>query len=321
MTTKIHSLSYSHSTNLGDEIQTIAATRLIQNTGLEQGGFLDRNTLHTTAHCNVLCNGYFEHSKLQALFQDNINPIISNLHIFWDATRPTLQPEIVTQLKAHAPIGCRDRHTMSILKAHGIDCFFNYCLTLTLPRRETTVQDGKIFIVDLVDLDGFLPLPESMRKSHEIEFLTHACGNIYSHDAKMLLAQELLDRYKNEAELVITSRLHCALPCIAMGIPVLLFADPNSERMKLATEIIPIHPYNFINNIYTRSIHHPYPTLSRLKQFVWQNFIISPLWRIKYASYYRHEIDWVPQAPDLEPLKEKIINDTTAMIKRKLSTS
>ncbi|MGU9957180.1 MAG: polysaccharide pyruvyl transferase family protein [Arenicellales bacterium WSBS_2016_MAG_OTU3] len=132
------------------------------------------------------------------------------------------------------------------------------------------MQDGKIFIVDL---DGFLPLPESMRKSHEIEFLTHACGNIYSHDAKMLLAQELLDRYKNEAELVITSRLHCALPCIAMGIPVLLFADPNSERMKLATEIIPIHPYNIINNIYTIGISNSYPTLRILKKFVKQVLI------------------------------------------------
>ena len=318
MTTKIHSLSYSHSTNLGDEIQTIAATRLIQNTGFEQGGFLDRNTLHTTAHCNVLCNGYFEHSKLQALFQDNINPIISNLHIFWDGTPPILQPEIVTQLKAHAPIGCRDRHTMSILKAHGIDCFFNYCLTLTLPRRETTVQDGKIF---LVDLDSFLPLPESMRKYDKIECLTHDSGNIYCHDTKMLLAQELLDRYKNEAELVITSRLHCALPCIAMGIPVLLFADPNSERMKLATEIIPIHPYNFINNIHTIQISNSYPTLRILKKFVKQVLIKKPFFRIKYASYYRHEIDWAPQAPDLEPLKEKIINDTTTMIKRKLSIS
>ena len=36
--------------------------------------------------------------------------------------------------------------------------------------------------------------------------------------------------YRTEARLVITSRLHCALPCTAMGIPVIVGRDMNEHR-------------------------------------------------------------------------------------------
>lgn len=45
-------------------------------------------------------------------------------------------------------------------------------------------------------------------------------------------AKKLLERYGREAALVVTSRLHCASPCMAMGIPVILarkYFDPRYE--------------------------------------------------------------------------------------------
>ncbi|WP_348518297.1 hypothetical protein [Campylobacter sp. CCS1377] len=40
----------------------------------------------------------------------------------------------------------------------------------------------------------------------------------------------LLKRYENEAKLVIAIALHCASPCTAMGIPVVLLADNYNEQ-------------------------------------------------------------------------------------------
>src|SRR5690606_28318532 len=42
----------------------------------------------------------------------------------------------------------------------------------------------------------------------------------YTEDEKFLLAEELLRKYST-AKLVITSRIHCALPCLALGTPVI----------------------------------------------------------------------------------------------------
>jgi exopolysaccharide biosynthesis predicted pyruvyltransferase EpsI len=49
-----------------------------------------------------------------------------------------------------------------------------------------------------------------------------------SNSKKLLEAKKILKRYQ-DAKYVITSRLHCALPCLAFGIPV-LFLLPKMEK-------------------------------------------------------------------------------------------
>ncbi|WP_141082403.1 polysaccharide pyruvyl transferase family protein [Campylobacter devanensis] len=41
--------------------------------------------------------------------------------------------------------------------------------------------------------------------------------------------EDLLQTYKNKAKLIATSALHCAAPCTAMGIPVILIAKKPRE--------------------------------------------------------------------------------------------
>ena len=56
-------------------------------------------------------------------------------------------------------------------------------------------------------------------------------------------AKNLLERYKNEAKLIITSALHCAAPCTAMGIPVILCRanDEQLTRFSALDKILPIY--------------------------------------------------------------------------------
>lgn len=48
-----------------------------------------------------------------------------------------------------------------------------------------------------------------------------------SEDEKFAYADELLNRYR-KARFVVTTRIHCALPCLAMGVPVLYLYDKNN---------------------------------------------------------------------------------------------
>src|SRR5690606_24210023 len=48
----------------------------------------------------------------------------------------------------------------------------------------------------------------------------HVTPPYLSTATRFATAKELLKYYRDEAGLVITSRIHCAMPCAAMGIPV-----------------------------------------------------------------------------------------------------
>jgi len=87
----------------------------------------------------------------------------------------------------------------------------------------------KVYIVDAPkEIEKFIPnhlLNKAVRKTHMHEGL--------KEEPKQLM-QQYYDEYKNEAALVITSLLHCALPCIAAGIPVILLKSADAVTYRFA---------------------------------------------------------------------------------------
>ncbi len=53
---------------------------------------------------------------------------------------------------------------------------------------------------------------------------------------KLLVYLKLLYIYRRYVKRAVTTRLHCALPCIAMGIPVIFFGNPNDYRTSIIKE-------------------------------------------------------------------------------------
>jgi hypothetical protein len=125
----------------------------------------------------------------------------------------------VPYFKAHEPIGCRDLHTQALFEKYGIAAWFNGCLTLgfdpvVAPRQGRYTVDINTcpYIPPVaVDLSGF---GDHVIIHHDI----HDASLKRSMVRRMAVAQALLDKYRT-AELVITSRLHVALPCRAFGTP------------------------------------------------------------------------------------------------------
>ena len=70
-------------------------------------------------------------------------------------------------------------------------------------------------------------------------------------------ARGILEIYRSRAKLIITTLLHCALPAIAMGIPVVVFYPLNDkeahnsdrERFSSLEELVRVHRFDEIENI------------------------------------------------------------------------
>lgn len=128
--------------------------------------------------------------------------------------------------KAHSPIGCRDEHTLALFQKHKIPAYLSGCLTLSFslaPRAPSKVPRSEVLIVDAHVLAPKLLktlVPDPIRS--QAHYITHVLDSVTSTAEKMAKARALLDRY-GAAKMVITSRLHCALPCLAFGTPVLFF--------------------------------------------------------------------------------------------------
>lgn len=227
-------LKYDNEPNLGDEIQSLAAMQFLPRVDEK----FDRNSLTTaeaeTSHLLIM-NGWFSQTPESAFPPSKcILPVFVSFHIAntQESIRHFLSETSIAYFKKHEPIGCRDSETMDMLCAKGVDAYYSNCLTLTFQPREKEPVRGKVF---LVDVDRRIPLPRHIRKG-SIR-LSHIVPPYVSNETKNRLARELLDMYRDQARLIVTTRLHCALPCMAMGIPVVFFGDPEDYRISILNDL------------------------------------------------------------------------------------
>ena len=261
--------------NLGDEIQTIAASRLLPAVD----GYVSRESLNQVQEpCIVSMNGFFMDSPNWPP-SEFVVPIPIAFHISRKYEQRICSPEGLAYLNQHAPIGCRDRGTLKILEQHGVDAYYSKCLTLTLARREKPPSDGKIIIAGVTDTLQKV-IPEHLRKNAIYINQSKVELPKVPGEKRRELAEHLLDYYKENAALVITSRIHCAMPCIAMGIPVVFLFNSNKKsdyRVHIIEDLVGI---NYVNE--------------------------SLLFSKTIAKHYSKKINWNPNPIDLESEKQVI---------------
>jgi hypothetical protein len=96
-------------------------------------------------------------------------------------------------------------------------------------------------------------LPESLGP---YTFLSHYTDS-NDFEANMKRAQELLELYRLQARLIVTTLLHCALPAIAMGIPTVVFYPVNDEaahasdleRFSSLSDLMHVHRLDEIDKV------------------------------------------------------------------------
>lgn len=221
MNTNRYGVIYASSNNVGDDIQTLAAIDFLKKKGIVKYEFLHREFLHlyTGPEINVIMNGWFMHKTKNFPPSNKIKPIWISFHV----ANPQLVSKNLAYFKQQPPIGCRDKATVDLLRSYGIDSYFTGCLTLSFDEFED--KDSSKYIVDVNTKCKYIPNVDiDLELFSDFKCIGH--DNVYAisdefkqwkrydPENRLNFANELLNKYK-KASLVITTRLHCALPCRA----------------------------------------------------------------------------------------------------------
>lgn len=233
--------------NVGDCIQTFAVDGIYKQLGIKKEDIcaLDRNRLREYHGEQVILpmQGHFENIKGAEVFplSDEIKPIFMG---YSSTTEAHYTQECIKAYQENGPVCCRDEGTWKLMKKKGINAYLTGCLTIMLPERDKEPENGKVFLVDAPPaVEQYMP--EDLKRNtvyvtHEIQWYPK---NSDEEELERIeaLSGEILERYRNEAALVITSRLHCAAPCMAMGIPVILVRNYFDTRYMWIDKYLPLY--------------------------------------------------------------------------------
>ena len=233
VTQKYGLLRYRRTENLGDEIQSIAARQFLPSVDR----MLDRDQLDSPGllcpPLKLIMNGWFTHSPLNWPPHPAIQPLLLSFHLSdqmtasgFSAAEALVVGESGAWLREHGPVGARDLWTLDLLRRNNIDAWFSGCLTLTL--RSPAIVATQDYVV-LNDLSDDVAAIASQQTASAIVKSTHLEAETHSSRRRFAMAERLLRLYA-QARCVITSRLHCALPCLAMGVPVLLVLPERASK-------------------------------------------------------------------------------------------
>lgn len=225
-------LFWQNTINIGDDIQTYAQKRFLPQIDY----LVDREHLsffQSKDHEKVACimNGWYLHSEGMAWPpSQDIVPLLTSMHFSPSLSFLKNSDENsaeIDYLRKNGPVGCRDQTTMQQLQDKNVPVYFSGCMTLTLEPFADVQKNDKVLLVD-VD-DSIRQYLES--KQIQAEVWTHEnqlLGEV-DFDTRMVQVEQRL-RYYQAAKLVITSRLHCCLPCLALGTPVLLVYEGKEKE-------------------------------------------------------------------------------------------
>ncbi|MGN0739638.1 MAG: polysaccharide pyruvyl transferase family protein [Treponema sp.] len=226
--------------NIGDNMQLIAIDNIYKEMGIDLKDivYIDFHKLaeydgeYVVLPISMPMIDYVENG-IAGRFSPHIIPVFLGLNM----VRQFLYSEEADFLRMHQPIGCRDEWCLDTMRKNNIKAYLHGCITFTLPETEKKETQNKIYIVDadktLVDM-----LPKNLFAGKEIVYKTHFYKSL-EVDPKTV-ALEQYNEYKENAALVITGLLHCALPCYASGIPVVMVNTKVSYRKAFLESLIEI---------------------------------------------------------------------------------
>lgn len=214
-----HALCGFRTQNLGDDLQSLMVAMLAPRvTTLIWRERISRRQL-TEPHVMVM-NYWFMSKGFRWPPHPSIEPIFHGFCIGRDEMMRYRWPAYLAE---HQPIGCRDMMTVSRLSERNIEAHWSGCITMFLGQLVEPVPLEKRNGVLFVDLP---PEAEPLVPAHfreRAERISNYCPIDIIDDplARWAKIAENCERLRY-AELVVTPRLHAALPSAGFGTPVVL---------------------------------------------------------------------------------------------------
>jgi hypothetical protein len=266
----------SNSINIGDPIRDYALLLLYKKMDISPL-ILHTDDLHTYSDESVILpiNTFicYPYGVPQLPISNKIIPVYLHLAIH------DMELFVPEYFQAYQPIGCRDEHTYQILYSKGIQVYLSGCLSLTYPKTAKVPKHGKVFFVDVPNaLLEFIPDEIKERAvflSHQIPIAADTQDELdYKVEA---IRAERVKMYEEEASLVVSSKVHCISPCLAIGIPVIWVSNKKEPTIKA-------------NGTFLHNLTHLYS-----------------------VSEYS-KINWYPAPVNIEPIKELILRNAECSI-------
>ena len=281
--------------NIGDDIQTYAMEKFLPRTDyLIDREHLDNFFTKTGERVAALLGGWYLHKALNWPPSPFLKLLPISFHITTIEAKKflTFLDYGSTWLKKIEPIGCRDKGTMEELRRLNIDSYVSGCFTLTIKPLEGVVPHGKIVLTDLSeDLVNFV----RRRVTKETEIVSHDLkrpllpkevarfAREYTNEADLRMSHfpaqhdrayhgsryrgnwryrsalvEGLLRFYQGASLVITGRLHAALPSLALGTPVLMIKNEADLMNYRFSTFIPYLNCTTPDNLFSRRFSYDF---------------------------------------------------------------
>lgn len=219
--------------NFGDEIQSIASSYFLPQIDC----FIDRekigqgNDIHDDK-VKVIMNGWYIHDQSQWPPAKNIIPLLTSIHIMPNKKvfiKKLFSNNNIDYLMKYGPVGTRDLGTLELFKKYNVPAFFSGCMTLTLPKDEKINKQDYILCVDIRD-DIVKRIKQITKR--DVYCISPAFNYpLMTPLEKFQYAKCFLNAYQSAAA-VITTRLHTAMPCLALETPVLLIDDSNDTDIR-----------------------------------------------------------------------------------------
>lgn len=265
---------YKDTVNLGDDIQTYAATKFLPRVDY----VIDRESISSFTpkkeeKVKTIMNGWYNHDKTQFLISPYIDPLFISMH--FSANDLILKPGYsfldgyAKKIMSKYRIGCRDKNTLSTLKKIGYkDVYFSSCLTTTInPVGHKKEQDYVVAVdmnpkivnhlreitdMKIIETTHWLIANDDMTYDKKLKVIDQfdkasteerkkmvEKHSKLSFEERMKLVEKQLVLYQN-AKLVITDRIHVGLPCLGLNTNVLLiYYEYNKDRIETFKEFLP----------------------------------------------------------------------------------
>lgn len=180
----------------------------------------------------------------------------------------------------HSPVGCRDEITYNIFVKYGIPAYIHGCMTAIFPKYSGSPGKKTLFIDAPKSLLPFIP--DSLFDEYEFSTQQYYLDKSDCMNYRKIFefVRSKYQYYRQTAKLVVTSRLHVALPLTAFGIPVILAKDHVDGRFSFIEAYLPI-----------------------------------------YSRENYGKINWSPCIPDMENMKELLIEHAVGRIRGNMDQS
>lgn len=237
-----------HTGNIGDDVQSLSLSQphLLGKPDL----WIDRDQFSDYANAgevDLVANGFFLCASRSGKLAFPPPSNIRTRYVALCASNVPTTEETIAHFRASGPVGCRDLHSVKWCKNRGLEHYFSSCPSCLLERDFDSSgkplvpydPDGPIVLVDVNPKD----LPPFGVSNRPFLCLTNRVrpGDYQGAVARFAALRQRL-RVLRSAALVITNRLHVAMPCVGLGVPVVMVeADSLAFRLSALPPWLKIH--------------------------------------------------------------------------------